>query len=365
MSLSLGIVGLPNVGKSTLFNALTNQTIAAENYPFCTIDPNVGVVPVADNRLKVLADVVSTENIVPAVIEFNDIAGLVAGAHKGEGLGNEFLGHIAATDALVHVLRDFEDSDVVHVDGTVDAVRDRETIETELILKDLDVVEKAQTRIAKEARRDSGNQKYVDHIQQVRETLEQGRLAKEVYVDHDDKDLYVFRKQLRLLTDKDVIYVVNGRWDDTGEQVQKEVAARLGLPDDSTILLLDVHQEYELSRLDPEERSDFMAELGLEYSGLEVLTRLSYEMLGLMTFFTAGKKEVRAWSVGLDSTAPQAAGVIHTDFEKFFIRAEVCAYQDFIDNEGWVGARAKGKAKVEGKDYIVKEGDVLDIRHGA
>ncbi|KXK26643.1 MAG: Ribosome-binding ATPase YchF [candidate division WS6 bacterium OLB20] len=301
MSLSLGIVGLPNVGKSTLFNALTNQTIAAENYPFCTIDPNVGVVPVADTRLQVLADIVQTDSIVPAVVEFNDIAGLVKGAHEGEGLGNDFLGHIGMTNAIVHVIRDFIDDDVVHVDGTVDAVRDRETIETELILKDLDTVEKQQTRIAREARKDSSGEKYLALIHDIRETLEKGQLAITVSADADDRDLSAFRKQLRLLTDKPVIYVINGRWSRTGPEVEKMLRQRLGLPDAARVLPLDIKQEYELSRLAPDELSEFMQELGIEYTGLEQLTREAYTVLGLMTFFYSRKKR----SPGVECTFRQ------------------------------------------------------------
>jgi GTP-binding protein YchF len=354
-----GIVGLPNVGKSTLFNALTKAGIAAENYPFCTIEPNVGIVPVPDRRLDVLAGIASPQKVVPAVVEFVDIAGLVAGASKGEGLGNKFLANIRETDAIAHVVRCFEDPNVVHVAGKVDPVSDIETINTELALADLDTVERQLAKNAKVAQTagDKDAQRLVSVLRKLQTALDAGRPARTVDLSKEEQAV---AKPLFLLTMKPTMYVANVAEKGSGEYLErvKSYAAKEGAP----VVAISAAIEAQIADLSDEDKQVFLEDLGMAEPGLNRVIRAAYALLGLQTYFTAGPKEVRAWTIPTGATAPQAAGVIHTDFERGFIRAEVAGYDDFVAHGGEQGAKEAGKLRLEGKDYRVRDGDVIHFR---
>ena len=361
MGFKCGIVGLPNVGKSTLFNCLTSGEIAAENYPFCTIDPNVGVVEVPDPRLQSVADIVKPKKIVPTTMEFVDIAGLVAGASKGEGLGNQFLAHIRETDAIAHVVRCFEDDDVVHVSGHLDPLADIEVINTELSLADLESVERAMERTSKrlKAGMDKEAQKKMGVLERLRDCLDEGHRARNVELTAEEEKLI---RDVHLITTKPVMYVANvsesGFEDNPFLDIVREKAAS----ENAEVVPVCAGIEAEIAQLDKEDRKEFLTDLGLEESGLDQVIHAGYGLLELLTFFTAGPNEVRAWTVREGSTAPQAAGKIHTDFERGFIRAEVTAYEDYISLGGEQGAKEAGRLRLEGKSYIIAEGDVVLFR---
>ena len=360
MGFKCAIVGLPNVGKSTLFNALTQATIAAENYPFCTIDPNVGVVPLPDPRQEVIAEIVKPQKIVPTTMQFVDIAGLVAGASKGEGLGNKFLANIRETDAICHVVRCFEDDDVVHVSGKIEPLSDVEIINTELGLADLESVEKALDKVSRQAR--TGDKKVLSQkalLESVRDHLDAGNPVRSMQLDEDAR---LTLRDLHLLTIKPTLYVANVAEDGFQDNPALDALQQMARAEGSEVVPVCAAIEAEIVQLAEDERQEFLADMGQDEPGLNRVVRAGYRLLGLETYFTAGEKEVRAWTIPIGATAPQAAAVIHTDFERGFIRAEVIAYDDFITCNGEQGAKEAGKLRLEGKDYVVQDGDVVHFR---
>ena len=354
-----GIVGLPNVGKSTLFNCLSRSKALAANYPFATIDPNVGIIPVPDKRLDSLTQLFNPQNTLSATVEIVDIAGLVKGASKGEGLGNKFLANIKETNAIMHVLRCFDDDNISHVDGSINPIRDKEIIDFELMVKDLETIEKkidSLNRLANTGDKTAVQQ--IDILEKYKAKLSEGFSARSFSIDHDE-----FIDELQLLTNKPVLYICNVDQDSMGGNEYTRAVSDYTKNEDAKMIIIAAGIESEINELESEEdRHEFLNDIGLQEPGVNKIIRATYSLLGLQTFFTAGEKEVRAWTIKKDSLAPQAAGKIHTDFEKGFIRAETISYDDFLDNDGWVNSKNNGKMRLEGKDYIVKDGDILNIR---
>ena len=363
--MKLGIVGLPNVGKSTLFNSLTKAGAESANYPFCTIDPNVGVVTVPDERLNVLGEMYHTKKIIPAAIEFVDIAGLVKGASKGEGLGNQFLANIREVDAIVHVVRCFENSNIVHVDGSINPLRDIETINLELIFSDLEILERRISKVSKVARNDKSAAKELALLNKIKAHLEDGKLAK-TFEEADDEEEQAWLESYNLLTYKPVIYAANVSEDDLADDAANnegvQAVREYAKGEQSEVFVVCAEIEEEISQLDDDEKKMFLDDLGLEESGLEKLIKASYHLLGLISYLTAGEPEVRAWTIKRGTKAPQAAGKIHTDFERGFIRAEVVSYDDLIACGSHTAAKEKGLIRLEGKDYVVQDGDIMLFR---
>ena len=363
--MKLGIVGLLNVGKSTLFNSLTKAGAESANYPFCTIDPNVGVVTVPDERLNVLGEMYHTKKIIPAAIEFVDIAGLVKGASKGEGLGNQFLANIREVDAIVHVVRCFENSNIVHVDGSINPLRDIETINLELIFSDLEILERRISKVSKVARNDKSAAKELGLLNKVKAHLEDGKLAK-TFEEVDDEEEQAWLESYNLLTYKPVIYAANVSEDDLADDAANnegvQAVREYAKGEQSEVFVVCAEIEAEISELDDDEKKMFLEDLGLKESGLEKLIKASYKLLGLISYLTAGEPEVRAWTITEGTKAPQAAGKIHSDFERGFIRAEVVSYDDLIACGSHTAAKEKGLIRLEGKDYVVKDGDIMLFR---
>ncbi|MBL4762860.1 MAG: redox-regulated ATPase YchF [Gammaproteobacteria bacterium] len=360
MGFKCGIVGLPNVGKSTLFNAMTKAGIAAENYPFCTIDPNVGIVPVPDSRLKQLADIVQPKKTIPTSMEFVDIAGLVAGASQGEGLGNQFLGHIRETDSIAHVVRCFEDDDVTHVANKIDPISDVDVINTELLLSDMELVDRAVQRAEKNAKaQDKEAKTRLAFVKRLQAHVNDGQQVRCFVV--DDSEL-PWMDEMHLITAKPVMYIANVAEDGFENNPHLDALRAFAAAEGSEVVPVCASIESELIELDEAEQNEFLEELGLEEPGLDRVIHAGYQLLKLQTYFTAGVQEVRAWTVNIGDTAPQGAGKIHTDFEKGFIRAEVIGFDDFVENKGEQGAKDAGKWRLEGKDYVMQEGDVVHFR---
>ena len=361
--MKLGIVGLPNVGKSTLFNSLTKAGAEVANYPFCTIDPNIGIVPIPDERLQILANLYNSERIVPAMIEFIDIAGLVKGASKGEGLGNQFLANIREVDAIIHVVRCFEDTNVIHVEGSINPARDIETINLELIFSDLEILERRISKVARGAKNDKDLAKELELLEALKAHLEEGKLAKTFSADEDVAKLLM---TYNLLTSKPVIYAANVTEDDLADDGESneyvKTVREIAKNDNSEVFVICAKIEQEIAELDDDEKKMFLQELGLSESGLDKLVKASYRLLGLMSYLTAGPKETRAWTIKIGTKAPQAAGKIHSDFERGFIRAEIVNYDHLVQCGSFNAAKEKGLVRSEGKDYVIQDGDVVLFR---